>query len=149
MEVSGIPYGNASQMLEGGGEPFIGMLYAMNNRYGWGVKNAHHIYKLWDDFGIEDSEMRGWWHSQNPVCTGNDEVKATVYLKKGSALICMYNFGRHAAYIRPRIQETLLGFSPRTAFRPHIGTIQHGGRADLHKGLRLGAKKGMILEVKA
>lgn len=149
MEVSGIPYGNASQMLEGGGEPFIGMLYAMNNRYGWGVKNAHHIYKLWDDFGIEDSEMRGWWHSQNPVCTGNDEVKATAYLKKGSALICMYNFGRHAAYIRPRIQETLLGFSPRTAFRPHIGTIQHGGRADLHKGLCLGAKKGMILEVKA
>lgn len=148
-EVSGIPYGNASQMLEGGGDPFIGMLYAMNNRFGWGIKNAHHIYKLWDDFGIEESEMRGWWHSQNPVDTQNDLVKATVYIKKGSALICMYNFGNKAVRIRPEIDSKLMGFRPRAVCKPHINTIQTGGRVNLENGFRLGAKKGIIITAKA
>lgn len=148
-EVSGIPYGNTSQMLEGGGEPFIGMLYAMNNRFGWGVKNAHHIYKLWDDFEIEKSEMRGWWHSKNPVKTGNDDVKATIYIKKDSALICMYNFGKKAAAIKPNIDKELMGFMPNTAFKPKINTIQRGGKVDLNKRLHLAAKSGVIIEVNA
>lgn len=144
-EVSGLPYGNTSQMLEGGGNPFIGMLYAMNNRYGWGVKNAQHIYKLWDDFGIESSEMRGWWHSQNPVDTGCDDVKATVYIKKDKALLCMYNFGKKAVFIKPHIDEKLMGFSPKSASKPHIRTVQAGGRVNIEKGMRLYAGSGIIL----
>lgn len=147
-EVSGIPYGNTSQMLEGGGDPFIGMLFAMNNRYGWGVKNAQHIYRLWDDFGIENSEMRGWWHSKNPVETGWDGVKATVYIKKNSALICLYNFDAAFRAVHLKIDEALLGFAPNTARRVHIKTIQRGGRADLNKRFHLAPKSGVIIEVR-
>lgn len=144
-EVSGIPYGQTSQLLEGGGDPFIGMLFAMNNRYGWGVKNARHIYKLWDDFGIQNSEMRGWWHSKNPVKTGSEDVKATVYLNKGRALLCMFNFGRKAVRVVPKIDVELLGFSPVSAVKPHIKTVQTGGRVHLKKGVFLPPKKGTII----
>ncbi len=144
-EVSGIPYGQTSQLLEGGGDPFIGMLFAMNNRYGWGVKNAQHIYKLWDDFQIQNSEMRGWWHSKNPVSTGNDDVKATVYINKGKALLCMFNFGKKPVRIVPEIDAGLLGFSPVSAVKPHIKTVQLGGRVNLKKGIFMMPKDGAII----
>lgn len=144
-EVSGIPYGQTSQMLEGGGNPFIGMLFAMNNRYGWGVKNAQHIYKLWDNFKIENSEMRGWWHSQNPVDTKNPQVKATVYINKSSALLCMYNFGKKSARIVPEIDAEKLGFSPVSAAKPHIKTVQRGARVNLKKGIFLLPGGGAII----
>lgn len=51
-------------MLQDGGDLYEGMLYAMNNRYGWGYTNAVDMYKLWDEFIIEDSQMLGYWHSK-------------------------------------------------------------------------------------
>lgn len=64
-EVSGLPYGLTSQMLQDGGDPFIGMLYAMNARFGWHTAaNTLPVYRLWDDFGIQDAQMLGYWHKK-------------------------------------------------------------------------------------
>lgn len=147
-EVSGIPYGKTSAMLQDGGDPYIGMLYAMNNRFGWnGVTTATRIYRLWDDFGIEDSEMRGYWHSKNPMITGNDNVYATVYIKKDKALACMFNFSEEPVTVYPIIDETLLGFPVRKIETAFIPKLQRKRKIHLKEGIALGGKDGMILIV--
>ena len=52
VEISGIPFGLYGEMLEGGGNPWRGMVYGMTNRLGWGG-DPRPIWKFWDDFGIQ------------------------------------------------------------------------------------------------
>ena len=146
MEVSGIPYGKTSAMLQDGGDPYIGMLYAMNNRFGWtGVTTATRMYRLWDDFGIEDSEMRGYWHSKNPVATGNDSVLSTVYLKTDSALVCLFNFSGEVASFPLKIDEEKLGFPVGKAEAAFIPGLQRKKKISLDREISLAGKDGIIL----
>lgn len=146
-EVSGIPYGVTGQMLEGGGDFYIGMLYAMNNRYGWGHTNAVQMYKIWDDFGIESSQMLGYWHSKNPVKASSSNVLATVYLKSSCALVCLYNFANKTQSFTLDINRELLGFTPEQA-----NEIRFGRRSrkikNVYKSYILGKRKGIIIELK-
>lgn len=144
-EVSGIPYGLTGQMLEGGGDFYIGMLYGMNNRFNWGYTNAVDMYKLWDDFGIENSRMLGYWHSESPVGTGNENVLATVYKKKKSALICLYNFAFEPQSFSVNVNEELLGFKPESVREMRFG--KKSRRADISKPIKLKKRTGIIFEV--
>lgn len=91
-EVSGLMYGNMSEMLEGGGDLYAGMLYGMANRYGWHVFNTDKIYKIWDSFGIQNARMLGYWHSECPIHTDCPDVLVTVYERENAWLIAAYNF---------------------------------------------------------
>lgn len=146
-EVSGIPYGVTGQMLEGGGDFYAGMLYGMNNRFGWGYTNATKMYKLWDDFGITESKMLGYWHSKNPVKTDNENVLATVYLKENKALVCVYNFGSKAQKFNLKIDKELLGFNPLNSSEMRFGKKSKKVN-NIFKNFRLGKRKGVIIELK-
>lgn len=147
-EVSGIPYGVTGQMLEGGGDLYAGMLYAMNNRYGWGYKNAVQMYKVWDDFGISQSRMLGYWHSKNPVKTDNDNVLVTVYLKKDSALLCFYNFSHKTEKFAVDINEELLGFIPK--FSTQIKFGKNGKKnINMKKTFTLKKRNGIMVELRS
>ena len=88
VEVSGIPYGLYGEMLQGGGNVWRGMVYGMSNRLKWhGDPRA--IWKLWDDFGIEKSQMLGYWSKRCPVKTGDDNIKATAYVRNDKTLIAI------------------------------------------------------------
>jgi len=91
-EIAGIPYGLYGEMLEGGGNAWRGMVYGMTNRLKWGGNPAA-IWKLWDDFGISESQMLGYWSKRCPVKINNDEIKATAYVKKDKTLIVVGNWG--------------------------------------------------------
>ena len=147
-EVSGIPYGVPGQMLQDGGDLYEGMLYAMNNRYGWGYKNAVDMYRLWDEFIIEDSQMLGYWHSKNPITTDNKNVLTTVYQKGESALLCVYNFSDKKECFNFLTDRELLGFEPHDTRKVKLGskTKKH---ADITKAQQLGGRKGAIYWLKA
>lgn len=144
VEVSGIPYGITGQMLEGGGDLYLGMLYGMNNRYGWHYKNATDMYKIWDDFGITQSRMLGYWHSENPVKTDNANVLTTVYLKENEALICAYNFADKAENFSLDINSDLLDFSPKNASEIRFGKKSRKIK-NMNKVFRLGKRKGIMI----
>ena len=75
VEVSGIPFGLMGDMLHGGGNKWLGMQYGMTVRQPWmteGVScDPQYIWKLWDDFGIMDAQMVGFWED-NPPVTSSD-----------------------------------------------------------------------------
>lgn len=114
-EVSGLSYGNTSQMLEGGGNPYVGMLYAMTNRYGWGVSDTHLVYRVWDAFGIENAEMLGYWHDRCPLRTDNSHVLVTCYVKKDAILAAVYNFSQYPQEFCFEIAPERLDFDPADA----------------------------------
>jgi hypothetical protein len=89
IEISGIPFGLMGEMLQGGGNPWLGMLYGMTNRLGWNGHSPEHIWQAWDDFGIRDAQMLGYWHTDNPVRPDRADVLATVYRKSDELLIAV------------------------------------------------------------
>ena len=88
IEISGIPFGLTSEMLnyENGGNPYRSMVYGMTGRL---HPSAAAMWRFWDAFGIQDSEMLGYWSPKCPVTTNRADVRATVYRKPGKALIAV------------------------------------------------------------
>src|SRR5690606_29785670 len=113
-EVSGIPFGLMGEMLQGGGNPWRGMIYGMTNRYPWTAGDPRPIWKVWDDFGIKGSEMIGYWVPDCPVKTDNPDVLATVYKKKGKVLVSVASWASAETNIHLKINWKALGIDPST-----------------------------------
>ncbi len=113
-EISGIPFGLFGEMLQGGGNPWRGMIYGMTNRLGW-QGDPRPIWKLWDAFGIQDARMIGYWEPDCPVKTSNPDVLATVYAKKGTALIALASWAKDAAACTLAIDWQALGLDSAKA----------------------------------
>ncbi len=77
-EVSGIPFGLMGEMLEGGGNPWRGMVYGMTNRLPWtDNSDPRPLWKAWDAFGMEGTRMVGYWVASSPVKPSHRDVRAT------------------------------------------------------------------------
>ena len=125
VEVSGIPYGLMGEMLEGGGNPWRGMLYGMTGRSPR-VDNGP-LWKLWDSFGMQNSEMIGYWVKDNPVKTGSEKTLATVYSHMGDkALISLATWEDTDAKVKLSIDWAKLGLDPSkvTLHAPAIENFQ-------------------------
>jgi hypothetical protein len=114
VEVSGIPFGLFSEMLEGNGNPWRGMVYGMTARYYSGA-DPKHIWKLWDDFGIQQARMIGYWSPSCPVRTDNEAVLATAYCKKGKTLVSLASWAKERVECRLRIDWPALGLDAEKA----------------------------------
>ena len=66
VEMSGIPFGLMSEMLEGGGNPWRGMLFGMTNRLPWTGGDPRELWKAWDDFGISSGRCTAGGRSTSP-----------------------------------------------------------------------------------
>lgn len=125
VEVSGIPYGLMGEMLEGGGNPWRGMLYGMTGRSPR-VDNGP-LWKLWDSFGMQNSEMIGYWVKDNPVKTGSEKTLATVYSHMGDkALISLATWEDTDAKVKLSFDWAKLGLDPSkvTLHAPAIENFQ-------------------------
>jgi hypothetical protein len=117
VEVSGIPYGVMGEMLQDGGNPWRGMLYGMTGRMPWdGAKIIKPIWDVWDDFGIEKSEMIGYWASDCPVKTGSEETLATAYVIKGQrTLVSLATWADKGESVKLAIDWDAIGISQSEA----------------------------------
>ncbi|MGC9004323.1 MAG: glycoside hydrolase domain-containing protein [bacterium] len=129
VEISGIPFGLTGEMLnyENGGNPYRGMLYGMTGRF---HPSAPYMWRFWDEFGIQEAEMIGYWAPECPVKTGRDDVLATVYKKKGEALIAIASWAKENVKVRLNINWTFLGLNPDKAklIAPEIEYFQGAGQ---------------------
>jgi hypothetical protein len=79
VEISGIPFGLMGEMLEGGGNPWRGMTFGMTARLPW-AGDPTGLWRLWDDFGVQQSRLMGWWSGRDPVTTSDPDVLATTWI---------------------------------------------------------------------
>ena len=88
---SGIPFGLMGEMLQGGGNPWLGTVYGTTRRYYGAVteNNPTAIWKAWSDFGIEEAKMAGYWEKNPAVATDSPDVKATAFIRPGKTLVAV------------------------------------------------------------
>ena len=109
IELSGIPFGVMGEMINGA--RYQGLVFGMTSRKGWawGANDPQVVWQVWDDFGIADSQMIGFWVPDCPVRTSDARVKATVYRREDRALIALSSWSKQALRCRLTIDWRSLG----------------------------------------
>ncbi|MBI2301000.1 MAG: hypothetical protein HYU66_18975 [Armatimonadetes bacterium] len=148
VEISGLPFGLTSEMLnyENGGNAYRGMVYGMSGRQ---HPSAPAMWRLWDEWGIEKSEMMGYWRPECPVRTNQKDVLATVYRQKGKALICLASWHPETVAVRLRMDWKALGLDPRKVKlgAPGIDYFQAPREFGVGGEISVEAGKGWVIEV--
>ncbi|MEP6728010.1 MAG: glycoside hydrolase domain-containing protein [Bacteroidota bacterium] len=150
-EVSGIPFGLMGEMLQGDGNPWRGMVYGMTSRLGWSDKsNPCPIWNLWNEVGMQGTEMIGYWSSHCPVKTNNDKVLVTVYKKKGFALLSVASWADTTTQIQLKIDWKTLGISESKAVitAPAIKDFQSPHNFAKDEMITVEKNKGWLLIVR-
>lgn len=150
-EVSGIPFGLMGEMLEGGGNPWRGMIYGITNRLPWSANaDPRPIWKVWDDFGIQQTDMIGYWSPNCPVKTNNDKVLATVYKKNGTALISIASWAAEDTEVQLQINWEALGINPANAVleAPAVANFQPARTFTPGDKIPVQKNKGWLLVLK-
>ncbi len=144
---SGIPFGQMSEMLQDGGNRFLGMVYGTTARHSYGRYSPAPVWALWKSFGIEDAKMLGYWDEECPVNTNHSNVKATAYVKPGKVLISIGNFDEKDQQIRLAIDWKKLGMNPQKAKleAPKVVDFQEETSFDLNSNIPVKSKEGWLL----
>ena len=81
------------------------------------------LWAAWDEFGMEDSRMIGYWVYDTPVATGRSDVLATTYAREdGRALVALASWADSTVAVDLRIQWDALGIDS-TAANVRAGAI--------------------------
>ena len=154
VEVSGIPFGHMGDMLHGGGNPWRGMVYGMTVRHPWTTEGVtcdpRSIWKVWDDFGIADSKMIGYWEEDPPITVDHSDVKVTAYVKKDQTLISIASWADGFVSVSLDIEWERLGLQPESAtlVAPFINNFQPGQEFKVSESIPLSPTKGWLLILK-
>jgi hypothetical protein len=151
-QVTGIPFGLMGELLNSGGNPWLGTVFGMTQRWGWTtngvVLDPRPVWKIWDQFGgLQDATMKGWWQSDAPVTTSDPEVKATAFIKNGKTLVALGNFSTSNKNVTLTVNWPALGLDPATAhfFAPVSAGFQSQATYLPDASIPLTAKRGMLL----
>lgn len=150
IEVSGIPFGLPGQMLEGGGNPWRGMVYGITTRAGWTVNPPTEIWKFWDAYKIKEKTMIGYWQKGSPVISNNPLVKVTIYKGNDESIISVANWAADDQDALLSIDWLKLGIDPNQAitYIPGIKDFQ-GEQKDISLDhLTIPGKKGYLILIK-
>ena len=142
-EISGIPYGVMSEMMDAGNK-YRGLLFGMTNRLGWETnpESPTEIWRLFDRFDLGNSEMVGWWDSRNAVKTGNPRVPATEYIVGNRRFIAIANFSDKDEKVELKVADKEI----KEFYAPSIKDFQDENTYDNAFVLKGG--KGLFLELK-
>ena len=151
VEVSGIPFGLMGDMLQGGGNRWRGMVYGMTVRHPWtteGLKcDPRPVWKIWDEFGIESSTMKGYWEKDCPVTTAESGIHATVYQKADASLISVASWNDKPVKFLFRFDWKTLGIDPAKAVlvAPEIKDFQNYATFNPNDSIPIEPKKGWLM----
>ena len=146
IEMSGIPFGMMGEMLQNGGNIFRGMLFGMTCRLP-NENDPSGMWRFWDEFGIEDAVLYGFWNPACPVATGHDDVKASVFRRADRILIAVASWADAPATIDLKADWKAMGVCPDTAEMPHIEGFQAQEKVDV-SSLALQPGRGVLITVK-
>jgi hypothetical protein len=136
-------------MLEGGGNRWRGMLFGMTARLPWANSDPRPVWKIWDEFGIGDARMLGWWEKDCPVRTGREDVLATAYVKPGKTLVALASWAPEKTDVRLQFDWKALGLNPSKArlVAPEIKDFQPAKEWRLDEPITVEPKRGWLIYV--
>ncbi|MBP7706159.1 MAG: hypothetical protein KA243_02825 [Candidatus Aminicenantes bacterium] len=155
VETSGLPFGLMGEMLQDGGNPWRGMVFGMTARLPW-AGDPRPLWKAWDEFGLAESEMVGWWVEKNPVRTGRDDVLATSYVRRGgggaggarnATMVAVASWADGPVDVRLTVDWKALGLDPKkvTLRAPAIDKFQDAAEFTPGEAIRIDPGQGLLL----
>ncbi len=150
IEVSGIPFGLPGQMLEGGGNPWRGMVYGITTRAGWTPNPPSYIWKFWDEHKIKDKKMIGYWEKDCPVTCSNTSIKATVYKSADEVIISVANWSVKDEKATLKVDWVGIGLNPGKSdvFIPELKDFQTEKTDVSLDNMTIPGKKGYLIILK-
>lgn len=143
VEMSGIPFGVMSETLDAR-NMFRGMVFGMLPRLPWSG-NPVPLWKVWDEFGMKDARLSGYWDDNCAARTGNDNLPATVYLNGDKALVVIANWTDMPQSGKIELNEKTLGFTPGKASLPEIRNMQWEKGFNFKQGFEVMGQGGLII----
>ena len=147
-EISGLPFGLMGEMLQDGGNPWRGMVFGMTGRLPWSG-DPRSMWKAWDEFGIADARMIGFWVPGSPVKTSRPDVLATAYVRDGKTMIALASWAKENVDVRLAIDWKALGLEggrPRL-MAPGISGFQVSRTFDPAGAIPIEQGKGWLLVI--
>ena len=150
VEVSGIPFGLPGKMLQGGGNPWRGMVYGITNRAGWTAYSPSEIWKFWDEYNIEEKIMIGYWEKDCPFTINNSNVKASIFKNKDEANISIAILTDQEQEASISIDWVKLGLDPSKFYIsiPEIKDFQSGQASVSLNKMTIPGSKGLLIVLK-
>jgi hypothetical protein len=150
VEVSGIPFGLMGQMLEGGGNPWRGMIYGITNRAGWSGNPPSEIWKFWDKYSIGGKELVGYWQPDCPVTVNNDSVRASIFKGDAESIIAIANWSKEEQTTSVAIDWSALKYNPSssTISIPSITGFQDEELQQSLSSITIPGGKGYLIVIK-
>jgi hypothetical protein len=151
VESSGIPFGLTGDMLYRGGNRWLGMQYGMAVRYPWFTEGVNcdprPVWKIWDEFGIEDSKMLGFWENNPAVISSDPNVKVTAYKKEGKILLSIGNYSDEVKDVTLNFDWKQLGITPenKTLVAPEVKDMQPASQWELNESISVQPRKGWLI----
>ncbi|MFV0482755.1 MAG: glycoside hydrolase domain-containing protein, partial [Bacteroidales bacterium] len=149
IEISGVPFGLTSQLLNHGGNRWRGMVFGITNRLGWYGPTPEYIWNFWDTYKIQDMDMIGFWDADCPAKSDNKEIVATVYKGKNSSIIAVANWTKEEQSGKLQIDWEKLGMNPdKVSIKiPYVKEYQEAKDFNLDDTLNIEGGKGYLLVV--
>ena len=119
-------------------------MFGMTPRLPWSG-NPRPLWKMYDEFGMENAVMYGFWNKQTPVKTDNSDVPATVYLKDGKAMVVLANWTDQEKNCRLIVDEKGLGFKPSKVSLPDMEGIQTAKIFDWKNSFPVEGNRGLFI----
>jgi hypothetical protein len=148
VELSGIPFGIMGEMLQDGGNAWRGMLYGMTARLPW-AGDPSALWRFWDEYRIQDTEMIGYWVPVPPVKTSHEDVLTTSYLSQDRAIVSMASWAEGSVGVDLDIDWARLGMDPGnvTVTAPAIENFQEARTFSFAEKIPVEAGRGWLLVI--
>jgi len=145
VEMSGLPFGLMGEMLQSP-NPWRGLVFGQVRRWGWSG-NPKAIWKAWDEFGIQGTVFIPFTVPDSPVRTERDDVLATVYRKKGRALVALASWAAKPYDVTLAVNWAALGLDPSraTLYAPPIDGFQQEALWKPGEPIEVGPGRGYFL----
>ena len=119
----------------------------MTNRQPYGGHDPSPIWEVWDEFGIEDSRMVGYWVPRAPVTTDHPDVLATSYVADGKTMVSVASWAEDTVDVALTINWQALGIDPSSATirAPAIRDFQEEARFAVGESIPVEPGRGWLL----
>ncbi|WP_051388590.1 glycoside hydrolase domain-containing protein [Arthrobacter sp. 35W] len=145
VEVSGIPFGLMGEMLEGGGNPWRGMVFGMTGRAPR-VDNRP-LWAFWTEHGLETAPMVGWWAGNGPVKTNHPAVLATSWSTPKGLVVALASWADEAVEVQLEFDDGAASLAGVERWAPAIEDFQGERRYAPQEGITVSPQRGVLLVI--
>jgi hypothetical protein len=107
------------------------------------------LWRFWDEYGIQDTEMIGYWVPDAPVETSHEDVLATTYLGKERAIVSIASWAEDRVGVGLDIDWARLGMDPRNVdlTAPAIENFQEARTFSSQEEITVEPGRGWLLVI--